>query len=98
MITGINEMKALTKHISCWCKCKFDRTKCKSNRWLNNDKCRCQCKKIHVCENDYVWNPPRSNCENGKYLASIMDDSTSICDEVINSYDEEIKTIPTNFN
>ena len=27
-----------------------------------------------------------------------MDDSTIICDEVINSYDEEIKTIPTNFN
>ena len=34
----------------------------------------------------------------GKYLASIMDDSTVICDEVIKSNDEEIKTIPTNFN
>ena len=27
-----------------------------------------------------------------------MDDSTSICDEVIESYKEEIKIIPTNFN
>ena len=27
--------------------------------------------------------------ENGKYLASIMDDSTIISDEVIESYDEE---------
>ena len=27
-----------------------------------------------------------------------MDDSTIICDEVIKSLDEEIKTIPTNFN
>ena len=27
-----------------------------------------------------------------------MDDSAIICDEVIESYDEEIKTIPTNFN
>ena len=27
-----------------------------------------------------------------------MDDSTIIYDEVIESYDEEIKTIPTNFN
>ena len=27
-----------------------------------------------------------------------MDDSTMICDEVINSYEEEIKIIPTNFN
>ena len=27
-----------------------------------------------------------------------MDDSVIICDEVIESQDEEIKTIPTNFN
>ena len=27
-----------------------------------------------------------------------MDDSLIMCDEVINSYEEEIKTIPTNFN
>ena len=27
-----------------------------------------------------------------------MDDSVITCDEVIESYDEEIKTIPTNFN
>ena len=28
MITGINESKTLTKHISFKCKCRFDRTKC----------------------------------------------------------------------
>ena len=49
-------------------------------------------------KNDYVSNPTICNCENGKYLASIMVDSTIICDEVIESFDEEIKTIPTNFN
>ena len=27
-----------------------------------------------------------------------QDDSTIICDEVVKSYDEEIKTIPANFN
>ena len=27
MITGINELKTLTKHISCECKCKFDEKK-----------------------------------------------------------------------
>ena len=32
--------------------------------------------------------------ENGKYLASIMDDSVITCDEII----EETKTVPTNFN
>ena len=43
-----------------------------------------------------VWNP--SKCQNGKYLTSIMDDSAIIGDEVIESYDEEIKTIPTSFD
>ena len=33
MITGINGSKTLPKHISCECKCKFDRTKCNSNQW-----------------------------------------------------------------
>ena len=39
------------------------------------------------------WNPAACSCENGKYLASILGDSTIICDEVIESYEKE-----TNFN
>ena len=46
MITGINESKPFTKHISCECKCKFDETKCSSNPWWNNNKCQCECKNI----------------------------------------------------
>ena len=41
----------------------------------------------------HVWNPAPCNCENGK-----RDDSAITCDEVVESYDEEIKTVPTNFN
>ena len=63
MITGINESKTLTKHISCECKCKFDGRNCNSDQWWNNDKCRCECKKRHVCEKDYVWNPVTCNFE-----------------------------------
>ena len=37
MITGINESKTLTKHMSCECKCKFDGIKCNSDQWWNND-------------------------------------------------------------
>ena len=55
-------------------------------------------KKNHVCKEDYVWDPSKCVCKNIKYLASIMDNSSIICDEVIELYDEEIKTIPTNFN
>ena len=53
-------------------------------------------KKHHICEKYYACNPATCNSENGKYLASIMDDSVIMCDAVIGSYDEEIKTIPTN--
>ena len=91
MITGINESKTLTKHASCKCKCKFDGKKCNSNQWLNNDKCRRDCRKIHLCEKDYAWNPATCNCEKGIYLASIIDDSRIICDEIID-------VTATNFN
>ena len=62
MITGINESKTLAKHILCECKCRFDGRKCNSNQWWNNDKCRCKCKKHHVCEKNYVWNPATCCC------------------------------------
>ena len=93
MITRINESKILTKHISCECKCKFDGRNYNSDQWWNNGKCWCECKKHHICEKDYVWNYATCNCENYKYLASIMDDSAIMCDEIIESYEEE-----TNFN
>ena len=32
MVTGINESKKLTKHISCECRCNFDGRKCNSNQ------------------------------------------------------------------
>ena len=57
MVTRTNESKPLTKDISCECKCKFGGKKCNSNQWWNNDKCRCECKKIHLCEKDHIWNP-----------------------------------------
>ena len=38
MITGINELKTLTKHISCECKCKFDGRKCNSNKCWDDNK------------------------------------------------------------
>ena len=33
MITGINESRTLTKHISCKCNCRFDGRKCNSDQW-----------------------------------------------------------------
>ena len=56
----------------------------KLNQWWSNDKCRSECKK-YICEKDDFQNPATCNCENGKYLASIVDDSAIICG-VIESY------------
>ena len=91
MITGNNELKTLTQHFLCECKCKFDGKKCNSDQWWSNYKSQCECNKHHMREKDYVWNPATCNSENEKYLASIMDDSVITHDEII--YTEE-----TNFN
>ena len=70
-----------------------------SNQWWNNNKkFQCECTKRHLCEKNYIWNHSTCGCENGKYLASIMDDSAIMCDEVIETYDQETKAIPTYFN
>ena len=100
-IAGINESRTLTKHISCECKCKFDGRKCNSDQWWNNDKCRCEYKKRHVCEKDYFWNPATSSCGSRKYLASFKDDSAIMCDEIIESCKEDAggkSYDKTNFN
>ena len=44
MITNKNEAKAMTEHISCDCKCKFNSTTCNSNQKWNNKTCQCECK------------------------------------------------------
>ena len=68
-------------------------------------------KNIIYVKKNYIWNPAKCSCENGKYLANIVDDDSVIrCDEIIDadaepkSYDkaksfgEETKAISTNFN
>ena len=91
MITGINESKTLTKYISCEYKYKFGRRNCNSDQWWNNYKCSRESKKREKCEKEYIWNSAACNCENGKHLASIMEDSAIMCDEIIESYEEEKK-------
>ena len=52
-------------------------------QWLSNNKFQCDCKKIHVCGKNSVWNPAPCNCEHVKYLASIRGDLMITCDEII---------------
>ena len=85
MITGINEWKKLTKHVSWKCEYKFDSRKCNSNQKWNNDKCGCECKnpKKHcVWKKDYIC---YRSLKNGEYVESIIDVSLILCDEIIDT-------------
>ena len=54
MITGINEWKTLTKHISCACKYTFHGIKYNLNQWWNSGECRCKRKKHNICASYYL--------------------------------------------
>ena len=82
MTAGINESKTLTKHLSYECKYRFDGKNVIEINVGITINANMGIKNIYATKS-YVWNPATCNCENGKYLASIMDDSAIICDEVI---------------
>ena len=50
MIANKNEAKAITEHISCDCKCKFNSIICNSNPKWNNETCQCECKNYRKCK------------------------------------------------
>ena len=49
-----------------------------------------------TCDKVYIWNPATCSCKNGKYLATVIDDSVITCDKTIDV--EETRTVRTNFN
>ena len=97
IIARINKPKQKikeAKHPSCKCECKLDYIKCNLNQKWNNDKYWCVWKypkKDNTCAKDCIRNHDVCSCKNGKYIASIIDDSVIMCDDII----EEIKTVPT---
>ena len=44
MIINKDGAKTMTKHISKYCKCKFNSTMCNSNQKWNNKTCQYECK------------------------------------------------------
>ena len=102
VIARINELRTLTKYISCERKCACYGKKCNSNQNWNSDKCRYECKnprKNDVCAKDDMVNPSICTCKNGKCLESIIGDSVITCDEIIEvTKNIPIKTISTIYN
>ena len=68
MITGLNESKKLTKHISRKYGCKFDCRECNkgsSEITINVGVSAKTQKKIMHAKKEYIWNPTTCTCENG---------------------------------
>ena len=82
-ITNKDEAKAMTEHISCDCKRKFDSITCNSKQKWNNKTCQCGCKNFCKCKENYSWNPSTYICENSKYSKSITDTTVTEYDEII---------------
>ena len=93
MITEINELKTLAKHIYANVTLSFmvDIIQIKSGITVNVGVKSVKIRKNIVCEKDYIWNPATCTCENGKYVGSIIDDLVVTCDEIT----EATKTVPT---
>ena len=100
MTKNKDEAKAMTEHISCDCKCKFNSATCNSNQQWNNKTCQCKCKNYRKCKEKYSWNPCTCICENTMYLRSVADTSVTKCDEILivmnNLSTQRTNTITTN--
>ena len=98
MVTNKNEVKGMTEHISCDCKCKFNSTICNSNQKWNNKTYQFECENYRICKKNYSWNSSTCICGNSNYLKSITDTSVTECDEIIIVMDNVStkKTIATN--
>ena len=83
MIRNKDKGKAMTKHISCDFKRKFNSVTCNSSRKQNNKICQCECKNYYKCEKDYSSNPITCICENSKYLKSVADTSVTNRDKIV---------------
>ena len=59
MITRINQVKTLVKHISF----DFDHTVCNLNQKWSNGKCHCACKKYHSSKKYFRWKPSTCVCD-----------------------------------
>ena len=71
MIANKDEAKAMTEHISCDYKCKFNSTKSNSKQKLNNKTCQCECNNYSKCKENYCWNPGTCIHEKRKYLKGV---------------------------
>ena len=66
LVSGTNETGRLEWHETCKCECRFQHSACNNKQRCNDDKCRCECKKLidkGVWDKESIWNPSNHECE-----------------------------------
>ena len=69
-----NEKRHISWHETCTCKCRLDASVYNNKQCSNNDKCRCECKELIGCDDEFIWNANISericdkSCDVGEYL------------------------------
>ena len=69
LVSGTNETSRIEWHETCKCKCRFNSSVCNNKQRWNDDKCRCEGKKLidkidkGICDKGFVWNPSNCECE-----------------------------------
>ena len=66
LMSRSNEISHIKWYETCKCICRLDAIVCNNKQRWNNDKCRCECKKLvnkGVCDKGYAWNPSNCECE-----------------------------------
>ena len=65
LMSRTNDTRSIKWHKLCNCICRLNEIICNNKQRWNEDKCRCDCKKLidkkGVYDKSYIWNP--SNCE-----------------------------------
>ena len=78
----INETRSIEWHETCKCTCRLHEIICNNNQRWNEDKCRCECKKLidkGVSDKGYIFNPSNCECECDKSCNISQDLDYSDC-------------------
>ena len=66
LLSRTNETRHIKWHKKCKYICRLDEIICNNKQYWNEDKCRCECKKLGdkgVCDKGFIWNPSNCRCE-----------------------------------
>ena len=66
LMTLANETRLIKSHETCKCICRLNEIIYSNKQRWNNDKCRCECKKLidkGVCDEGFIWSPSNCQCE-----------------------------------